>query len=342
MRIGLIARSEIARGIAIQSRNFFDNMPVERVLLVRMPRPDCPERPEWYGDRYTDADYDPRHHRLDEELVRTWLDGLDVVFTVETPNDWRIPEWCREMGVKLVIQGNPEFVRHGLPGWEHLPHPDEWWWPTGWRLDNLPAGRVMPVPMNRRPARHHDDARLHVVHIIGKRAFADRNGTDVIVQAARMIRRNIRLTVHSIDGGVSEFSRNRAIEMDLRLDPVDDPWSMYDEQDVLVIPRRYGGLCLPALEASAAGLVVMMPDTSPNEELAAVRIPGSVRRRANLSCGPTPLFDTNATALANTIDRLSVEFSRRRLAAERAAQAALLPTWDIWRPRYLAAFEALL
>ena len=90
IRLGLIARSEVARGIALQSRNFYDHMPVDDVLLVRMPRPDCKEAPEWYPGA-THAAYDPIRHQLDEELVTDWLEGLDVVFTVETPNDWRMP-----------------------------------------------------------------------------------------------------------------------------------------------------------------------------------------------------------------------------------------------------------
>lgn len=342
MRIGLIARSEIARGIAIQSRNFFDNMPVDRVLLVHMPRPDCPEAPWWYGDKYTDAMYDPVHHHLDENLVKSWMHGLDILFTVETPNDWRIPGWCKELGVKLVIQGNPEFVRHGRPGFEDHPHPDQWWWPTSWRLEHLPPGRVMPVPMNQREMKPTEDERLHVLHVIGKRAFGDRNGTDVLVQAARMIGQNIKLTIHSIDGGVTEFGRNTRVEMDYKLDPVTDQWSMYEDQDLLVLPRRYGGLCLPALEANACGMVVAMPDASPNDELATFRFQAAIRRSVNLACGPVGIIETNATALAQDIDRIAIRHRRDRLDSMRAEQQWLLPTWADWTERYLDAFEALL
>ena len=75
MKIGLIARAEVARGIAIQSKNFYDNMPVDRVLLVRMPQPDCAEAPEWYDNR-TEVTYDPKHHQLDEPTVRRWFGSI--------------------------------------------------------------------------------------------------------------------------------------------------------------------------------------------------------------------------------------------------------------------------
>lgn len=338
MRIGLIARSEIARGIAIQSRNFYDHMPVDSVLLVRMPQPDCVEAPDWYANR-VDAVYDRRHHQLDEDLVRGWLSTVDVVFTVETPNDWRIPLWCKEMGVKLVIQGNPEFVRHGTPGYEQMPHPDEWWWPTRWRLENLPPGQWMPVPHDPRPAPRTESDRLRVLHVIGKRAWADRNGTDLLVQAVRMFSKPITLTLHSIDEGLPEFPRVRDVEYVKKLSAVDDRWTMYENQDVLLLPRRYGGLCLPALEAAACGLVVAMTNTSPNEELAAIRFGGQTNRRLDLACGPVPSIDASPTRIAETINWLASQPGE--METLRQEQIDLLPRWDVWRKRYLDRLERL-
>ena len=337
MRLGLIARCEMARGLAIQGRNFYNNMPVDKVLCVRMPRTEGAECPEWYANR-TDARYDMRAWSLDETVVKDWLRDLDVVFAVETPHDWRIPRWCQEQGVRLVIQGNPEFVRHGI---ENLSHPDQWWWPTSWRLDDLPEGIVMPVPMDRRPAKRSGDLRLHVLHVIGKRAHADRNGTEILIQAMRMVFSPMKLTVHSIDGDVAQFSRNRHVELKLNLNPVHDQWSMYNDQDILVTPRRYGGLSLPALEATAAGLVVMMTDCSPNEELASFRVPARSRGNLNLACGPVQGWDANPNELAVMLDAIAHEWPTR--AEEwRQRQGELLTTWDEMRPRYMQALKALL
>lgn len=336
MRLGLIARCEQARGLAIQGRNFYDHMPVDKVLCVRMPRPDGVECPWWYENR-TDARYDIRGLCLDEEVVRPWLQDLDVVFCVETPHDWRVPEWCREFNVRLVVQGNPEFVRHQI---EDTPHPDRWWWPTSWRLDELPEGDVMPVPMDRRPAKRSTDTKLHILHVIGKRAHGDRNGTEMLVQAMRMVHQPMKLTIHSIDGDVAQFSRNRAVELKLNLDSVDDLWSMYDDQDILVLPRRYGGLSLPAVEASAAGLVVAMTDCSPNKELAAVLFPARPRGTLRLACGDIPSWQANPNEMAQMLDVLATDFTIGEYL--RDVQGELLHTWDEMRPRYMRAFEALL
>ena len=39
---------------------------------------------------------------------------------------------------------------------------------------------------------------------------------------------------------------------------------MYKDGDVLALPRKYGGLCLPMQEALAHGIPVIMPDIEPN------------------------------------------------------------------------------
>ena len=73
-----------------------------------------------------------------------------VVFTVETPYDWRLPNWAREAGVKTVVQGNPEFYRNHLASHAHQANPDEWWWPTSWRpIRELPQGTIVPVPYGK-------------------------------------------------------------------------------------------------------------------------------------------------------------------------------------------------
>lgn len=338
MRIGLIARCEIARGLAIQSRNFYDNMPVDDVLLIEMPRPDCAEAPEWYPGS-TIVQYNPTRHELDESIVREWLRGLDVVFTVETPYDWRVPLWCKELGVKLVIQGNPEFVRHMDD--PSLPHPDAWWWPTSWRLDKLPPGKVMPVPqpsMRRLPLNTEEPLRL--VHVVGKRAYADRNGTDILQWLIRSVTAKVKLTVYGIDGQLPEFRRMRNVEIELHPDGVDDRWEMYHNQDVLVMPRRYGGLCLPALEAAAMGLVVMMPDCSPNEELAAHHHIRGRQRPLRLACGVIQMTEANPGDFAFAIDNLARHRDWLQIAQQE--QYDLLPRWSEWRQRYLDEMKALL
>jgi glycosyltransferase involved in cell wall biosynthesis len=337
MRIGLIARAEIARGLAIQSKNFYDHLPVDSVLLVEMPKPDCDLGLDWYREDHTlRVPYNDFDHTLPEEAVRGWLDGLDVVFTVETPYDWRLPNWAREAGVKTVVQGNPEFYRKHLASHAHQANPDEWWWPTSWRpIRELPQGTIMPVPMDRVHRAVPPGDTLELLHVVGKRAWMDRNGTDTLLTAMRAILRPVRLGLHALENDIMDLPRQRRVTYDVVTQPVVDRWSMYEGRSVLVLPRKYGGLCLPALEAAASGLAVLMPDISPNHELASILTPIGGVRPTNLACGLADIARINPHTLAMQLSQITDE------EWVRAQQQSwdTVPTWDEWAPRYMEEFE---
>lgn len=340
MKIGLIARSEYARGLAIQSKNFYDHMPVERVLLVHMPQPDCALADGWYpGARIIDS---LPGHTLHKDTVMDWMRGLDVVFTVETPYDWDLPNWARDIGVKTVIQGNPEFVRHHQPDYAHFAHPDQWWWPTSWRLNHLPAGVVMPVPMPDHEPTAADpyDGPLRMFHVAGKRAFADRNGTDTVIDALRGLHRGTMVKMHGLDHSLPEIAAPMGVNVDVERVGVKNLWDMYVGQHLLVLPRRYGGLCLPALEAASRGVAVMMTDCSPNHELASVLVPSNVGRRIRVACGELMTADVHHYALGQEINALDSD--RDALAAAMQRSWEMVPRWSEWRDRYLEQFARLL
>lgn len=342
MKIGLIARCEVARGLAIQSKNFYDHMPVDRVLLVKHPHPNCETDSTWYpGATVARWDLSNNDHRLDEALVREWLDGLDVVFSVETMYDWRLPEWARAVGCRTVVQGNPEFVRHGLPDWKHLTDPTEWWWPTRWRLEDLPAGVVMPVPMPNVPlvAAEPEDGPLKLLHIVGRQAANDRNGTYIFIQALANTVQPIEATIYAFDGGLPPMPTKRNVRYKIITDTVADRWEMYRGHHLLVLPRKYGGLCLPALEAAASGLGVMMTDTSPNDELASVLVPPRTYMRMKVGAGEI------RTAVVNPID-LGAQFdvlarSRGQVRDAQLQSRTMVPRWDDWGTLYRHAFARL-
>lgn len=337
MKIGLIARTEVARGLAIQSRNFHDHMPVDRVLVIDMPRADCARDETWYPNAWHAA-YNDRNHTLDEMFVRSWMEGLDVVFSVETPYDWQLPAWARSMGVRTVIQGNPEFYRHGLPGFESLQHPDAWWWPTSWRLDRLPAGPVMPVPMPDRPVTARRTGPLRLLHVMGKRAYMDRNGTEILCSALGAVSRPMEVTICGIDEQLPDVRRVRGVEVTKRPSASTDLWEMYADHDLLVMPRKYGGLCLPALEAAACGLAVAMPSCSPNEELAQMMLPIQRYAPVNLACGPVDMAIVDQRNLALSLTGLD-EGAVRMIGHSNVMNHA---TWSNgWRDRYLAEFESV-
>lgn len=339
LKIGLIARNEIGRGLAIQTHSFYENMPISKVLLVHMPNRRQEAGVDWYKEPI-EAHLDDVTHTLPHDVQVEFLKGLDVVFTAETPYDFSMLDLAREMGVKSVIQGNPEFYKHDRP---HGPtqQPDAWWWPSGWRRHCLPAGPLMPCPQEQRgfePVAH--GGPLRVLHSIGRRASQDRNGTAIFIQAIRNCREPLEVTMTSMDGEFAhEIPQQANVTWNLHPNGLKDRWQAYRGQDLLVLPRRYGGNCLPALEAAACGLAVIMPNIEPNGEYTQLLTSIASTSVASFPCGPTPVHEPDAYSLAATIDLLA--HNRTMLAGAQQQSYENCPRWSDWREIYLHELRKL-
>lgn len=326
MKIGVVARPETSRGLGIQTREVVNHLPVERVLQVNFPIP-TGARQDYDHPRVQHATYDVTKHRLDLGLIEDFLRGLDVVFCAETPYDWRLLEVARELGVKTVVQGNPEFVRHGQPDFD-LPHPDEWWWPSRWRLNKVPSGQVVPVPMPTiAPARAPAVSPLSVLHVSGHRAHEERNGTDLFLRALSYTTKPMHITVTSVDENPITMVRPRR-NITFRALPAGftNRWDAYLGHHLVVIPRRYGGLCLPALEAAACGVAVAMPDSSPNADFATILMPYSSTRHVKLACGPVEVPEVEPQVIAEMLDSYADDREALCVAGDQARERTLM--WD--------------
>jgi hypothetical protein len=293
VRWGLIARSETDRGIGIQTLAMYQNLCPDKTLVVIDRKSGYEAHTENYPDATTvELKHGGVKNSLDETTVRDWWQGLDVIISVETLYDWDLIAWAKADGVKTVIHGNPEF-------WVATnPQPDQWIWPTTWRLEKLPEGPVVPVPVPERPfvaADPHSPGLVLALHTAGSQTIGTRNGTDIVALASRRLANaGVKFTVYS-QGPTAAFTRA------LVKAPVTDRWSMYVGQHMLILPRRYGGLCLPALEAMACGLAVVMPDCPPNRDWPVIRVPGDTGATIQMQTGPVPVFEVYANVLASTV-----------------------------------------
>lgn len=336
MRLGLIARAE-DRGLGIQSWEFARAMRPERTLLVNMG--EYARGFAMHRDRYPGAmEVAFDRGNLPEQQVREWLRGLDVVFTAETLYDWRIARWADEEGAATVVQLNPEFMR---PVGEYAALPTRWWAPTSWRLSQLPEGtKVVPVPVaddrfSFTPVER--DGTLRVLHSIGHRAHADRNGTAVFLHALARVRGPMRVTIASQDARTPLSRVSRGVEARAIAGGVSDYWRAYDDHDLLVIPRRYGGLCLPTQEAMAAGLAVAMTDVEPQASTWPI-IPLLTREGPviHLPSGRVRPANADPRRLAMTLDEMAREPELVAAAQLRSVEWAKAHTWTALRPLYEA------
>ena len=349
MRIGLIGRAD-NRGIGIQTWEFHRHMPVERTLVVMMNESGWPEDAGRFGPNSTFVDSNLSTRRdqrgMDEKPVRRFLDGLDVVFAVETVYDWRFITWAHEADCKVVLQGNPEFYVHHQ---YDFPQPDRWVWPTDWlhgRLaEHLPPEQlqVIPVPVVERPptAADPDDDTLKVLCVVGRPAHGDRQGAREFIEAVGSIREYVDVTITSQDGALPHQLRHRNnVSVDIRSVSVDDRWELYRDQHVLVSPRKYGGLHLPALEATACGLTTIMPSCPPNDEWPGPRVQARKGPMLRTPFGSIPTHSVHPLDIASMIDRLAKNRDVLAEEMERARWWAETNSWADLGPRlYMPLFE---
>lgn len=352
MKLGLVGRVDF-RGIGFQSEHLWHGLARPRVLAVTMNDGwPCDEGRFGYDDvLFVESNLSARlgERTLDENICRDFLKGLDVVLAVETPYDWDFCLWAREMGVKTVIQGNPEMYAHDRPiplrgnTVYDFPHPDVWAWPTTWLKDELPEGPLLPVPTWDRPnvAAPHDTNELRILHVAGKQAAGDRNGTFEFIESLRSLNELVHVTIVTQERRLPHHWRKRGnVEVEVVTNGIDDRWEMYENKHVVVLPRKYGGLCLPALEAMSCGLAVLMSDQSPNETWPGPRVKSRMGRNVITPAGKVGTREVHPLDLAEAIDRLARDRDGLRDEMQIASEWAKDNNWGALRPLYRKVLES--
>lgn len=348
MKVGLLAYSTNT-GLGHQTYEFYRHMKPAKTLVADLGKFN---RMPTHHDRYPDAAVVagiPDCNRME------WLlEGMDAIFVAETPLNFCLFKRAREKGIVTIQQYNYEFLdffRH--PDWDK---PGILAAPTVWNIDKvkaLNAAPVMewPVPISRDliPFRKIEQCKTFV-HVIGRPAVHDRNGTLSFLEAAKKIGNRFKYKVYyqePIDQRAVEYFTpvKRALERakeSLQLEIIVDApnyTDIYAEGDVLVLPRRYGGLCLPANEALSAGMPVIMTDVSPNDALLPKEwlVPAKFTHRF-FAHVDIDVFEADANMLAFKM----LEFEKQEFmqwSNERANEIAESMSWETMKPRYEALIE---
>lgn len=272
---GLLAYSS-ETGLGRQTYEMYKNLHPDKVLLVDLEQYN--RMPTNHGTYYRPRIVNGIPSNQDVE----WLvDGVDSILICETPLNYHLYEYAKQRGVKVVQQFNPEFLdffRH--PNW---PKPTILANPSTWMMDKVRSLNVgcevihLPVPINIQKQRDIKEVKT-LFHIIGRPAVHDRNGTLSFLEAAKRLGNKYKYIVYyqtPKDSRAIEYFQpvldtlngaRRDLEIEVVTD-VADYTSLYSRGDLLVLPRRYGGLCLPAQEAMSFGIPVIMTDVSPNNSV---------------------------------------------------------------------------
>lgn len=325
MRLGCIVRAD-RRGLAYQTGEFWRHMKPDVTVCVDISK--LPRGERWHQDfdQYPGAIVTTWNPAAQIDFTDEAVDALlscDVVYSAETFYDDRFMHAAR---------GKVATVRHincELYWPEQESHPI---YPTSWRLPDRPEGPTVPVPVpdDRIAAGPAGDGM--VLHVAGWQAANDRNGTALIRNAVRRSESKWRVT--------SQYGRPVINQSNVEVvGELEDRWDLYDGCRLLMMPRRYGGLCLPAQEAAARGMAVAMTETVPNVDWPVIplpiwkAIPMSKRRRVAI--------DEMIYVDPNVIARVADETTGDVLAEwqERALAWARSLAWSKWAPTYRRMLE---
>lgn len=277
------------------------------------------ERYEALGADLTVCNGYPKKKHLD------WLlDGIRALYTAEGTYGDDLPMLAAHARVRLVIHANPELWCE-----RYRDASTEIVLPTTWEADRVPGASVMPMPVDRErlPWRQREHAK--VLWHPAAPAMEDRNGTQIVRAALKYVTHPCRIIVTGTGVSPHETKVGRAT-VEVRGDR-ENYWELYDEADVLLLPRRYGGLSLPCQEALSAGLPVVMLDTGPYAgEPGVLTVPTSSARDVRMKGGIFPVYDADPEHLADEIVDLATHPQLVQRASRAANDTAEALSWQRW------------
>ncbi len=270
MTFGIIARCDNT-GLGNQTRDLVRMLNPDRILLVNSAKfNNNKQYPEWYdGYNVTMTNGFPT-----KQEVAMFMDGLNSVLTCETFYHPHFINLAQRRKVKTLMQYNYEFLDHlNKPD---MPLPTYMISPSYWKVDETIAKfgndtKVVHIPPpiyldDFKPARENNMSKDHkrILHIGGKAASQDRNGTQTVIDMLRHSKADYELVIRS----QSELNINyKDSRLTVEIGNIDSRSEMYNGFDAMIMPRRYAGLCLPMNEALVSGLPVFMTDISPNNQI---------------------------------------------------------------------------
>lgn len=287
----------------------------------------------------------------DEPLIRKFLTGLDIVVCAETPYNNDLFRIAREMDVKSILTFNYEFLDYyDQPD---LPMPDVLLAHSPWHFQKVLKDFkdkcevvYLPVPVNRDViARRKIKHAKTFVHIAGQSLYQDRNGTKIFLEALKYIRTDLKVKIYTQHPLTLE-DMTEAVKYKAEVIPVDidNYWDLYTKGDVLVMPRRYGGLCLPLNECMAAGMIPIMPAVEPQMEFLHDKMLTPVVRRTAIAARSPEIYayDVDPQTLAYHMDLLhELNHGAIEDLSDYSDAYAQVIAWETLKPVYMDFLEKI-
>jgi hypothetical protein len=327
MRLTLLARAD-QTGLGYQTRDYYKWLKPNKTVVIDLSILNGnAQNPDWYNAHFTIQGIPT------EDDIQRILDDTDVLLTAETPYNLNLYAEARRRGIKTICVENPEFYDH--MAYPNFDMPDLIILPSVWLQKTITdhaesrGTRVVQLhhPVDRDEYPYRERNRADFIHFTGKPAANDRNGTYTFMRAC--------------PGGIVT-TQDKDLAWTLRRNysystvytDIQDNKRLYELGDIFVLPRKYGGNCLPLNEALSSGMPVIMPDIEPNDNI----LPREwlVAAQATDHFAPrfrVDIYETNVRALQDRLEWFRnadiAEQSRRANAiADTISWKTLLPRWQ--------------
>lgn len=268
MRLGIIARSDNT-GLGNQTRNIVNMLKPDKILLINSrPFNENKQHPEWYAGYPCITT--KRGFASKEEIV-SFLRDLDVVFTCESFYSNLFLPLAEKRNIKTINQYNYEFL--DLVNDDNERAPSMLISPSVWNLEHVKEVlgdrtqiEYLPPPIDSNDFTVPRDINMlkthnRILHVAGKFASKDRNGTSSVIDMLQYSTANYELVIKS-QTPIETDCKDPRLTIDVS--NTESNSDLYSGFDAMILPRRYAGLCLPMNESLMSGLPVFMTDISPN------------------------------------------------------------------------------
>ena len=271
MRLGIIARSDNT-GLGNQTRELVNMLNPDKIMLINSRFfNQNKQHPEWY-EGYNCQTTIKGFPNTNEILE--FLKDIDVVLSCELFYNPKFVDLAKSRGIKTILQYNYEFLDYLANPKQTLP--DVLVAPSLWNFEDV-VNRFgdktsvihLPPPTDINlfsQAKEINKSKTHkrLLHIAGKAAVKDRNGTNTVIEMLNYSSGDYELVIKT-QSQLNIKCNDPRLTIDAS--SPDSHQSLYEGFDAMILPRRYAGLCLPMNEALISALPVFMTNISPNNKV---------------------------------------------------------------------------
>lgn len=340
LNLGLLARGD-RRGLAVQTTELARHLNPAKVLGIDMQHL-SPYPCDWSDFRQSTLTV-VNLAEITTDTLREWLTGIDVLLTAETMYHSFATGVCAQAGVKTVVILNPEFHSHVLAA-DWAPRPDVIAVPTPWEMNRIPGAVLLPHGVNRDrlPFRRRTEAKTFLF-VQGHSAAQDRQGIRIVSEALTHVTEPMRVVIRAQRAVGLSHRPVRCVDLEVIGEDLPHYWSLYEDADVLISPRRYGGQHLPMMEALSTGMPVLVPDASPQNQILPpeMLLNATTWRHIRTTSGEFPMHDVDPRVLAGAMDSLVRNPQVVARLSDAANEIAERQSWPNLLPTYDALFRSL-